>query len=239
MINFAEKIQRLNKELFKKVEEEADNKFGKDNSYVKNLWTEKEYKKRGGKSVYKEKKPKSEKIEKRLSKEAKSYSINISPQLQKIYIEKEILKYSESNLLEDEEKNDLFFDLDYLNDSNFKEEIIQDYLSFANKEEKLNEVFKKYHSLVNMSASELEAWSKNDCSKAASLSRSPITRNLRLLRKKKEEWTSKDISDANKTISFISRMSKAQNGKPVKYKGKSCPSKRDISLKNWAYNPNK
>jgi len=104
----------------------------------------------------------------------------------------------------------------------------------------LDEVYSKYHDIVNMSASELEAWSNNECSKEASLDRSPIQRNLILLRKSKSEWTANDISNANRTISFVSRMKGVEQGESVKSNsGKTCPSKRDISLKNWAYDPNK
>lgn len=106
--------------------------------------------------------------------------------------------------------------------------------------EELDEVYSKYNSLVNMSASELEAWSNNPCSKNASLDRSPIERNLNLLRKSKSEWTVNDITSANRTISFISRMKGAEQGEPTKTDdGNICPSKRDISLRNWAYNPTK
>lgn len=106
----------------------------------------------------------------------------------------------------------------------------------AQKNKEADEVFTKYHQTVNMSASELERWSETECSKKASLDRSPITRNLRLLRKKKSDWTGNDIKDANRTISFVSRMRGAEQGKPA---SDGCPSKRDISLKNWAYNPGK
>lgn len=108
-------------------------------------------------------------------------------------------------------------------------------------DEEKDEIYKKYHDNVNMSYSQLKKWSENPCSKAASLSRAPINRNLRLLSKKKADWTNKDYTDANKTIAFISRMKKVEKGEPVKIKvkgeEKTCPSKRDISLKNWAYNP--
>jgi hypothetical protein len=100
----------------------------------------------------------------------------------------------------------------------------------------LDEVYAKYHDTVNMSYSELEAWSKTECSKKASLDRSPISRNLKLLSKKKSDWGASDIKSANRTISFVSRMKGAEQGKPAV---QGCPSKRDISLKNWAYNPSK
>jgi HK97 family phage portal protein len=107
---------------------------------------------------------------------------------------------------------------------------------FLSKNEQVDEVYAKYKSITNMSYSELEAWSNTECSKKASLDRSPITRNLRLLSKKKEDWTTKDAEDANRTISFVSRMRGAEQGEPA---AEGCPSKRDISLKNWAYDPSK
>ena len=107
---------------------------------------------------------------------------------------------------------------------------------FLSKNERINEVYTKYKEVTNMSFSELEAWSKTECSKKASLDRSPIERNLRLLSKKKEDWTTKDAEDANRTISFVSRMRGAEQGEPA---AEGCPSKRDISLKNWAYDPSK
>jgi hypothetical protein len=106
----------------------------------------------------------------------------------------------------------------------------------ADLSEVIDEVYAKYHDTVNMSYSELEAWSKTECSKLASLDRSPINRNLRLLSTKKADWGANEVKNANRTISFVSRMKNMEQGQPV---NKTCPSKRDISLKNWAYNPNK
>lgn len=106
----------------------------------------------------------------------------------------------------------------------------------ADLTEIIDEVYSKYHDIVNMSYSELKAWSETECSKLASLDRSPITRNLNLLSKKKSEWGANEVKSANRTISFVSRMKNMEQGEPV---SKTCPSKRDISLKNWAFNPNK
>ena len=103
-------------------------------------------------------------------------------------------------------------------------------------EERISEAFKRFHEVVNMSASELDAWSKTKCSKAASLSREPITRNLRLLRTAREQWTMATARSAMRTVSFVERMKGMPNGKPAR---KGCPSKRVISLKNWAYDPAK
>jgi HK97 family phage portal protein len=107
----------------------------------------------------------------------------------------------------------------------------------ADDSERLDEVYKKWRASVNMGAKELETWSKNPCSKRASVnSAAVIKRNLHLLRTPKSQWTKKEVASANRTISFISRMRGMPKGKPVV---KGCPSKRDISLKNWAYNPSK
>lgn len=104
---------------------------------------------------------------------------------------------------------------------------------------KVDQVYKKYHSLVNMSHSELLEWSKTECSNKASLDRSPIKRNLHLLSTPKDEWGNKEVSWANMTIGFISRMSKNNSGKIVCKQGGREYSKRDISLKNWAFDPSK
>lgn len=103
--------------------------------------------------------------------------------------------------------------------------------------EKLDEIFAKYKKETNMSYTELKKWSENKCSKKASLSKGPIKRNLELLSTPKNKWTEKHITWANKTIAFNSRMRKMPQGKPV---SKECKiSKRDISLKNWAWDPGK
>lgn len=117
---------------------------------------------------------------------------------------------------------DLMFDL--------KVELKQDLTEIV------DDVYAKYHQTVNMSFGELERWSKTECSKTASLDRSPIERNLKLLSTKKEDWGANEVKSANRTISFVSRMKNMENG-PEQSMG--CPSKRDVSLRNWAYNPNK
>ena len=95
------------------------------------------------------------------------------------------------------------------------------------------EVYDKYKRVTNMTYSELFRWSKGRASILASVDRKPIMRNLRLLRKPFKKWTARDEADANKTIAFIARMKKVPRGKQVvdKY------TKRDIALKNWAFNP--
>lgn len=97
-----------------------------------------------------------------------------------------------------------------------------------------------YMSAVNMTFSELQAWSETECSTLASLDRSPIERNLELLSTNKSEWTNKHFEDAGKTIAFINRMRENTAGDLLTdSNGNDCGSKRTISLKNWAYDPNK
>ena len=101
----------------------------------------------------------------------------------------------------------------------------------------LDDVWRRYHDSVNMTASELERWAENPCSHLASLDRSPITRNLRLLRKPKSEWNERDVADAKRTISFVARMRAGEQGEPA---SAECElSRRDISLLNWAFDPRK
>lgn len=103
----------------------------------------------------------------------------------------------------------------------------------------IDRAFKRYQEETNMGAEELERWSKTAWSKKASLSREPITRNLRLKRKPKSEWTLADARGAMRTVNFNSRMRGNSRGKPLKIDGREGPSKRDASLKNWAWNPSK
>lgn len=99
-----------------------------------------------------------------------------------------------------------------------------------------NKIYQDYKDSVNMTYSELKEWSNSPCSKKASLSRTPINRNLRLLKKNKSEWSEKDLKDAKRTISFIARHKNQPAGKEVKDCGIS---KRTIALKNWGFDPNK
>ena len=97
-----------------------------------------------------------------------------------------------------------------------------------------------YMGAVNMTYSELKAWSETECSTLASLDRSPIERNLELLSTNKDEWTNKHFEWAGKTIAFINRMRENTAGDLLTdSNGNECGSKRTISLKNWAYDPNK
>lgn len=104
------------------------------------------------------------------------------------------------------------------------------------QKDKLDEVFKKYKEATNMGYQEFVDWSRTDCSKKASLDRSPIERNSHLLKTQKVNWGSKEIAWANKTIGFIARMKQNLGGKN---EVEGCGTKAHISLKNWAYDSKK
>ena len=113
------------------------------------------------------------------------------------------------------------------------------------KEDELDEVYSEFTNAVNMSYSQLEKWSEHPCSDTASVDKQAVVkRNLRLLNKNKSEWTTKDIGDAKRTVSFIERMKGAMgenpsDGKTVEEDGQEydCPSKAVVSLRNWAHDP--
>ena len=118
------------------------------------------------------------------------------------------------------------------------EELLQKYQ--LAEEEEIAQRYDEYMKAVNMTYSELKAWSETECSRLASLDRSPINRNLELLETNKADWTSKHFEWAGKTIGFINRMRENTAGESMVDKnGRECGSKRTISLKNWAYDPNK
>lgn len=118
-------------------------------------------------------------------------------------------------------------------------EELEQLLALATQEE-IEARYDDYMNVVNMTYSELKAWSETECSTLASLDRGPIERNLELLQTNKADWTEKHFEDAGKTIAFINRMRENQAGDILEdSNGNVCGSKRTISLLNWAYNPNK
>ncbi len=101
----------------------------------------------------------------------------------------------------------------------------------------LDDVYEEWSNHVNMTASDLQDWSKNPCSREASLDpKAVIKRNLRLLETPKSEWDEDDVSDAKRTISFISRMRGMRPDRP-RQGPHGCPSEWAISLLNWGFNP--
>jgi hypothetical protein len=146
---------------------------------------------------------------------------------------KEVLGFSiEGNFIAEkemylsEQKNTLIEELEQL-------------LKLATQEE-IEARYDDYMNAVNMTYSELKAWSETECSQLASLDRSPIERNLELLQTNKADWNESHYEDAGKTIAFINRMRENSAGDILEdSNGNVCGSKRTISLLNWAYNPNK
>lgn len=234
-------VKYQNTELHNSVKQAAQKKFGDKSSYVKNLWILKEYKKRGGKVKYSGEKPSGETIKKNVQKDVErlrsqgSFEVDLSGPAKKHFIQTELNALA-SEIETDEEIQDLACDLEYFESVNFDE--FNDYVDAVDNQDKIDEVYSKYHATVNMGYSALKSWAENPCSKVASLSRGPINRNLSLLSKKKTEWTMSDVRSANRTISFVSRMKGVKTGEPTKTPdGKTCEAKNIISLKNWAYNP--
>ena len=99
-------------------------------------------------------------------------------------------------------------------------------------EERRDEVFKEYKDTINMSYSELLEWSKNPKSKLASVNRDPINRNLKLLAKKKEDWTENDLTEAKKVIAYKARA--ITEGKGVVTEETKPFGRNEIALRNWA-----
>jgi len=250
------KVIYHDKSLLSKVRKDAIEKFGEKNAYTKNLWILRTYKKLGGRVSYEGEQPSKKKIEESVGfavamKDWLSSKAEKWPELfemEDVDIEsaakeecddktmKKIYAYFQENLAEFDSIEDFLEEVDDIEDDDDQEE--SEAADKSKSQEKINEVYSKYHQTVNMSYSSLKKWADNPCSRAASLSRAPIARNLRLLSKSKEQWTMADVRSANRTISFVSRMKGAEQGQSVKGpNGKTCPSKRDISLKNWAYSP--
>lgn len=104
------------------------------------------------------------------------------------------------------------------------------------KQSAINKVYDEYNKTTNMNYKEFLKWSRNPCSKKASVNRDPIKRNLTLLATPKKAWTEWHVNQAEKMLSFEARHSKQPAGKEVKGCGVS---KRTIARKNWAVDPNK
>ena len=100
----------------------------------------------------------------------------------------------------------------------------------------IENVYDRYKKSTNMTYQQLLKWSKDPCSKKASIGTEAIERNLMLLGTPRNLWTANHAKEARKAISFNARMSEVNAGNIVKGCGIS---KRTISLKNWALDPNK
>ena len=66
-------------------------------------------------------------------------------------------------------------------------------------DDELDSVYAAWRKAVNMSASELQAWSNDPCSRKASLDPAAvIKRNLNLLNTPKDQWGPKEVADAKR-----------------------------------------
>ena len=104
-------------------------------------------------------------------------------------------------------------------------------------QEEIDQRYEEFQDAVNMNASEIEEWGKDDCADQASENPQQVRdRVVGLLRTPKEEWGESEYEAAGRVISFVSRMSGVQGGDAP---SDDCPSKRTISLRNWGFDPNK
>lgn len=163
---------------------------------------------------------------------------------------KKKIKQVESLLSEAKQSlNDAVSSEEELDNSVFREKYLSEFENVCNKfdinveleedDRGKDEVYSEWNDTVNISASDLQKWSRNPCSRQASKDpEAVIKRNLRLLDKNKEDWTSNDVEDAKRTISFVNRMNSEEMRPDSPREGPhGCPSEWAISLLNWAYNP--
>lgn len=129
-----------NKELYNEIRKSANKKFPKD-SYVKNLWILREYKKRGGKVGYDGKKPSKEKIKKQV-KASELIMLDFERELIRHRVPKEII---EAKASKDSEIQDLVEDLETLAYCNEEQDFMPDFIEEAvekKKNVKLNKPFR-------------------------------------------------------------------------------------------------
>lgn len=111
-----------------------------------------------------------------------------------------------------------------------------------------DKLYKKWKTLVNMSASELEAFMKTDEGKAAGLSKAEAKEKgiksgqesaewiLKMKKTKREDWTPEMWDWAKRQVSFNSRM--IGNKGPL-YDDKGNKTRKHTSLLIWGHNPEK
>lgn len=130
-----------NQSLLSSVRKDADKKFGK-NSYTKNLWVLKEYKKRGGKVKYEGKKPSRNAIKKQVTA-----SVDIEAEIVRKDIPFEIITANESSdpeikeLVEDLETYAYCVEMDEETDDGFVKDFVEE-AAEKKKNVKLNKPFR-------------------------------------------------------------------------------------------------
>jgi len=123
------------------------------------------------------------------------------------------------------------------------EDEIRSMLEGRMKKDAMSDRFASFSNSVNMSASEISRWGQSECANLASRpengglgAENVRQRVIKLLQTPKSKWGKGEYRVAGRVINFISRMRGTEQGEPAK---DGCPSKRDISLMNWGFNPNK
>jgi hypothetical protein len=134
-------VNYQNKELYNEVRKDADKKFPK-NSYLKNLWVLREYKKRGGKVKYEGKKPSGKSIKKQVRAFEEEFSIDFEQELIRQRVPLELIDAKASF---DEEVKDLIEDLETLAYCNEEGDFMADFIEESaekKKNVKLNKPFR-------------------------------------------------------------------------------------------------
>lgn len=99
----------------------------------------------------------------------------------------------------------------------------------------VDDAYQQFTDAVNMTASEIRDWGDHECSDKASVKPDEVRQLvIRLLETPKDNWGYQEVEQADRAVSFISRMREAEKDDPA---AKDCPSDRDISLMNWGYMP--
>jgi HK97 family phage prohead protease len=123
------------------------------------------------------------------------------------------------------------------------EEELRGMLEGRMSKDAIGDRYTAFHNSVNMSASEIARWGESECSNLASRPEdggqggaNVRDRVIKLLNTPRADWGQTEFRMAGRVVNFISRMRGNEQGEPAR---EGCPSKRDISLMNWGYNPNK
>ena len=121
------------------------------------------------------------------------------------------------------------------------------YVAKARSDQEKKEVYDKWHKLINMSQSALDAWAEDDRRLLASINRNEAKEeggiqsgydSFHRIKRRKEkpfkEWSAQDFDNASQENGFNSRMLGNDPGEPIENSGMS---KWEISLRNWGHDP--
>lgn len=139
-------------------------------------------------------------------------------------------------------------EIDWLREGRDPEEALHEFTAQATKEllhiperpnadvdpDEVDEAYQEFNTTVNMTAAELREWGDHACSDEASVKPEAVRQRLiRLLETPKQDWGDKEINEAERVVSYITRVRDLEPGDGPE----GCPSDRDISLMNWGYRP--